>query len=67
MNQDELLTVREVAAYLRISEQTIRDMLSRKELPGTKFGKAWRVRRAELEAMSKTNFEANPETIITNV
>jgi excisionase family DNA binding protein len=57
MNQNELLTVSEVATYLRIGEQTVRDLLGRKELPGTKFGKAWRVRRADLEAMTHIKFE----------
>jgi excisionase family DNA binding protein len=53
MNHEDLLTTREVAAYLRIGEQTVRDMLARKDLPGIKFGKVWRIPRADLEAMTQ--------------
>lgn len=45
----ELLTVREVAAYLRVGPATIHRMIKERWLPGVKVGKAFRIRRADLE------------------
>jgi excisionase family DNA binding protein len=38
----QVLDVRECAAFLRISEQTVRSLARRGELPGRKIGKGWR-------------------------
>lgn len=49
----DLLTVAEVAAALKCSEQFVRDQLTRKHLRGSKLGGdkvGWRVSRADLEA-----------------
>jgi len=37
-----LWTVSEVARYLRLRPDTIRAMVRRNELPGTKIGRVWR-------------------------
>jgi excisionase family DNA binding protein len=37
-----MLTVEEVADYLRVSRSTICRLLTRKELPGFKVGSDWR-------------------------
>jgi excisionase family DNA binding protein len=49
---EELLTIDEVAAVLRLSPFTVRDLLRAKKLPGLKVGggRQWRVRKADLEA-----------------
>ena len=50
---DELLTVPEVAAMLRLDEQTVRKWLREGTLPGFRLGNnrkaGWRVRRSELD------------------
>ena len=49
---DELLTVPEVAAMLRLNEQTVRKWLRTGVLPGINLGSrqaGWRVRRADVE------------------
>lgn len=50
MTEDEVLTTEEVAQYLKLKEQTVRDLLRLKKLPGRKVGKSWRVLRSELDA-----------------
>jgi excisionase family DNA binding protein len=40
---DRLLTPREVAAYLRLSDATVVRMLRRGELAGRKIGGRWRI------------------------
>lgn len=47
---DDVLTVSEVAAYLKVNERTVYRLASAKRLPGFKVGTSWRFRRTELEA-----------------
>lgn len=48
---DPLLTPKEVAAFLRVSESWVREHTTRCEpkLPGIKLGHHWRYRASELE------------------
>lgn len=41
---DQLLTVEEVAKFLRLREETIRTMARSKRIPALKIGRAWRFR-----------------------
>lgn len=50
MDGPEILTVREVARWLRVSEQTILRELIRGHMIGFKVRGAWRVQRASVEA-----------------
>lgn len=43
ITMDEFLTVKEVATELRVSEETVKRMLRRKELPGRKVSNVWRI------------------------
>ena len=46
----DILTVREAADYLRISEDTVRRLLRAGRLPGRKVGlRQWRIRRVDLD------------------
>ena len=47
--QPEILTVEEVASYLKVTERSIYSLLSRSEIPAFKVGGAWRFRRDEIE------------------
>jgi len=42
---DEIWTVVEVAAYLRVSEATIYKLLKKGKIPGVRVGRSWRFRR----------------------
>ena len=46
---DEIMTIQEVAAYLKIKEKTAYRLVAEGKIPGFKVGGAWRFRRAEIE------------------
>lgn len=50
---DEILTIKEVAEYLKVNERTIYRLAASAELPAFKVGNSWRFKRAELEAWIK--------------
>jgi excisionase family DNA binding protein len=47
----EIMTIFEVAEFLKLSEPSVRRMCERKELPAVKFGSQWRIRRKDVLAM----------------
>lgn len=49
MIDDDILTIDEVAKYLRVSERTVYDWAQRGEIPSGKIGTVWRFKRSELE------------------
>lgn len=49
MPDHEIMTVEEVAAYLRVSERTVYEWAQRSEIPCGKLGSTWRFRRNEVE------------------
>ncbi len=44
-NQNNVLTIDELAAYLKISKSTLYKLAQRGDLPGQKIGKHWRFRK----------------------
>ena len=46
---DEIMTLREVAEYLKVAEKTAYRLVADGKLPGFKVGGAWRFRRADME------------------
>ena len=47
---DQILTLKEVAAYLKLAEKTAYRLASEGKLPGFKVGGSWRFKRDDLEA-----------------
>ena len=47
--EDQILTLREVAAYLKLAEKTAYRLASEGKLPGFKVGGSWRFKREDLE------------------
>lgn len=45
----EILTIREVADYLRLAEKTVYRYASEGKVPGFKVGGAWRFRKTDIE------------------
>lgn len=45
---DEIMTVRELAAYLKLNEKTAYRLAASGTLPGFKVGGSWRFRREEI-------------------
>ncbi len=45
---DELLTVKEAAAYIRVHEETMRTWIRKGTIPHQRFGRVIRIRREDL-------------------
>ena len=50
---DQILTVKQVAEYLKVNERTIYRMAAARNLPGFKVGASWRFKLTELERWIK--------------
>lgn len=46
----EILTIKEVANYLKVNDRTVYRLASSQKIPAFKVGNAWRFKRADLEA-----------------
>ena len=76
MIDDDILTLGEVAKYLKVSERTVYEWAQKGEIPGGKIGTVWRFKKAELEewvnerlSTNKLNFQGeniHPETIFSS-
>ena len=45
----ELLTLEELASYLRVTEKTVYRLLDKRSIPATKVGRQWRFDKAEID------------------
>ena len=48
--QTDIMTIREVAGYLKLIEKTAYRLAAEGKIPGFKVGGSWRFRRREIEA-----------------
>ncbi len=46
---DEIMTLEEVAQYLKLKPQTVYKWAQENQIPGTKLGKEWRFRKSILD------------------
>ena len=53
MTEDEILTIKELAAYLKIAEKTAYRFASEGKLPGFKVGAALRFRKSEIDQWTR--------------
>ncbi len=51
--EPDIMTIREVAGYLRLTEKTAYRFALEGKIPGFKVGAAWRFRRDEIENWTK--------------
>ncbi|MCL2720443.1 MAG: PTS sugar transporter subunit IIA [Treponema sp.] len=70
MTDDDILTLEEVAKYLRISERTVYDCAQKGEIPAGKIRTAWRFKKSEIdrwvnEKLTSTNY--NPHASQINI
>jgi excisionase family DNA binding protein len=47
---EQILTLKELAAYLKLTEKTAYRLAAEKKLPGFKVGGSWRFKSSDLEA-----------------
>jgi excisionase family DNA binding protein len=46
---DTILTIKEVAAYLKVNERTVYRLAASRDIPAFKVGGSWRFRKETLE------------------
>ena len=64
MTKEQMMTVREVATYLRCSVSTVRRFVSRGAIPHYRLGKLVRFRRGEIESWLTLHHEGEVPTEI---
>ena len=62
MAASDILTILEVARYLKVAERTVYRLAAAKKIPAFKVGGAWRFSRAEIEQWIKNQSSVVPGT-----
>jgi len=57
MNDYEIMTLEEVAAYLKLKPQTIYTWAQEKKIPAAKLGKEWRFKRSIIDKWINQHFD----------
>jgi PTS system nitrogen regulatory IIA component len=57
--EDDILTIDEVAKYLRVSERTVYDWAQKGEIPSGKIGTVWRFKKSEIEKWVNVRLSVN--------
>ena len=47
--ESDIMTIKEVAAYLKVKENTAYKLAAEGKIPGFKVGGSWRFKRSEIE------------------
>lgn len=50
MSDEDILTLQDLSAYLKIAEKTLYGYAQKGLLPGIKIGSAWRFRKVDIDA-----------------
>lgn len=63
--QEEILTTRQVAQYLKVDKFTIYRLVAKKQIPAFRVGNQWRFKKSMLEAwlsknMNMSFYSSNP-------
>jgi PTS system nitrogen regulatory IIA component len=56
---DDILTLEEVARYLRVSERTVYDWAQKGDIPSGKIGTVWRFKKSDIEAWVNDRLSGN--------
>jgi len=51
MAMKEILDLKEVAKYLGLNKRTVYNLVRKGEIPGTKIGRQWRVKKESLDEL----------------
>lgn len=65
--QDEIMTLTEIARYLKVSEKTITRMVQSGRIPGTKVARQWRFVRAAIDDWLNCRIQKLPRKALINV
>lgn len=64
--QDEIITIEEVAQYLRVSDRTVYDWAQKGEIPAGKIGTVWRFKKDEIERWVNDRLSAGASKLPVN-
>jgi nitrogen PTS system EIIA component len=64
---DDILTIEEVARYLRVSERTVYDWAQKGEIPSGKIGTVWRFKKSEIERWVNERLSSNRSASVFSV
>ncbi len=64
---DDILTIEEVARYLRVSERTVYDWAQKGEIPSGKIGTVWRFKKSEIERWVNERLSSNRPASVFSV
>ena len=64
MPDEEIMTLEEVAAYLKLKPQTIYTWAQEKRIPAAKLGKEWRFKRSIIDAWFDGHFDEKFDEIV---
>ena len=64
--EDDILTIEEVARYLRVSERTVYDWAQKGEIPSGKIGTVWRFKKAEIEKWVNDRLSSSSKPTLQN-
>ena len=64
--EDDILTIEEVAKYLRVSERTVYDWAQKGEIPAGKIGTVWRFKKDEIERWVNQRLSSNTRSVEPN-
>lgn len=62
--EDDILTIEEVAKYLRVSERTVYDWAQKGEVPSGKIGTVWRFKKSEIEKWVNDRLSSGSKPVI---
>lgn len=65
--EDDILTIEEVAKYLRVSERTVYDWAQKGEIPSGKIGTVWRFKKSEIEKWVNERLSSNTKPASQNM
>lgn len=59
--EEAILTIKQVAEYLKVTERTIYRLAAAKKIPAFKVGGTWRFSRADIDGWIKQQSAAEPD------
>lgn len=65
--EDDILTIEEVAKYLRVSERTVYDWAQKGEIPAGKIGTVWRFKKSEIEKWVNERLSSSSRPAATDI
>ena len=64
---DDIMTLEEVAAYLRLKPQTIYNWAQNKKIPAAKIGKEWRFKKSIIDAWFEEHIDSSFRDLVKRV